>query len=47
MAENAVNHIIGAVQLVVGWLGIAVKVQQAILNGLNAALEGMKLTAGK
>ena len=43
MAENAVNHVIGALKIVVGWLMIAVKVQEAIIAGIQTALEEMKL----
>lgn len=43
MAENAVNHIIGALEIAVGWLKIGVKVQEAAIKGILSFLEALKM----
>jgi len=42
MIEKATNITIGAVQTVVSWLSLFIKIQQALLTGLDAALEHLK-----
>ena len=43
MVENIVNKIIEGLEIVVGWLRLAVKVQEATITGMLSALEALKL----
>lgn len=43
MAETVVNHVIGALEIAVGWLRIVVKIQEAAITGMLSALEALKL----
>lgn len=47
MIEKVVNHILTGGQVAVSWLNVLVKIQQAVITGLNTFLESLKLTEAK
>lgn len=46
MAEKAVVKVVEAAQFVVSWLNVAIKVEQAVVNGLLSFLENLKPSGG-
>ena len=46
MAEKAVVKIVEAAQFVVSLLGVAIKVQKAVVDGLISFLENLKPSGG-